>query len=86
MISGDVVFHQTNQAYAHRDKIAKQTTIINGNQPIKIDTVYTYTADGSLLSREETGSLSWKYRHDENSNVINVDFGIGNTTNDYDER
>ena len=84
MISSDVVFHQTNQAYVQQDKIAKQSTMLKGNNPIEID--YTYTSDGNLLSKEEIGSLSWKYAHDENGNVIHVNFGIGNVTNIYDER
>ena len=53
---------------------------------MKTDTFYTYTMDGNLLSKTETGSLSWSYQHDENGNVVNAKFGIGNITNDYDER
>ena len=86
MISGDVVFHETYQAYTHWNKIAKKTAILKGNEPMKIDTDYTYTVDGSILSRTETGSISWNYQYDENGNVVNANFGIGNITNDYDAR
>ncbi len=53
---------------------------------MKIDTMYSYTSDGHLLSQRQTGSLSWVYQHDENGNVVNINFGIGNTTNHYDQR
>ena len=53
---------------------------------MKIDTVNSYTSDGHLLSQKQTGSLSWVYQHDENGNVVNINFGIGNTTNHYDQR
>ena len=86
VINGDVVFHQTYNSYADWNKVAKQTTILKGNQPMKTETECTYTIDGNLKTRTETESLSWIYDHDENGNIINANFGVGNITNEYDER
>ena len=86
VIGGNVVFHQTIESFTQWNKIAKQTMIVKENQPTKVDTTYEYTSDGHLSSRKETNSLSWKYLYDENGNVVNVNFGIGNTSNEYDER
>ena len=86
VINGDVVFHQTYNSYTDWNKVAKQTTILKGNQPMKTETHCTYTMDGHLKSRIETGALSWNYDHDENGNIVNANFGVGNITNEYDER
>ena len=41
---------------------------------------------GTLLTHLpcfQTDSLSWKYEHDANGNVIKIDFGIGVTVNHF---
>ena len=86
VISGDVVFHQTYNSYAYWNKVVKQTTILKGSVPMKTDTDYTYTPDGNLLSKKETASLSWSFHHDENGNVVNANFGVGNITSEFDQR
>ena len=86
VIDGDVIFHQTYNEYTDWNKVVKQTTILKGNRPMKTEAEYSYTLDGHLKSCSETGSLSWDYVHDENGNIVNANFGIGNITNEYDER
>ena len=53
---------------------------------MKTVTDNTYTPDGNLLSKKETASLSWRFLHDENGNVVNANFGVGNITNKFDQR
>ena len=44
--------------------------ILKGTTPMKTETEYTYTINGNLLTKKESGgALSWKYTHDENDNV-----------------
>ena len=86
VINGDVIFHQTYNQYTDWNKAVRQTTILKGNVPMKTESQFSYTKDGNLKSCTETGSLSWEYDYDENGNIVNADFGVGNITNEYDER
>ena len=86
VINGDVTFHQTYNDYIYWNKVVRQTTILKGNRPMKTETEYNYTMDGNLKSCSQTGALSWEYDHDENGNVVNANFGVGNITNEYDQR
>ena len=73
--------------YTHWNKISKKSMILKGTTPMKTETEYTYTINGNLLTKKESGgALSWKYTHDENDNVLNANFGVGNITNIYDKR
>ena len=61
--------------------------ILKGTTPMKTETEYTYTINGNLLTKKESGgALLWKYTHDKNDNVVNANFGVGNITNIYDDR
>ena len=75
-IKGKVVYSSATEHLCNQ-KIKKISAKVLERNP-RIST-FSYAPKGGL-SLAETPTFTWKYQHDNNGNIVNADFGIGNTS------